>query len=249
MPVVSPIRRYHKDSPAATPTTVSRRLLLAAILLALVTLAACGRGRQQEPTPYPTSTPIAAAPAAATPVATTVAAAKPASAATEPPAAQEPAAAAAEPAAQPGSPLAPQSPLAPSSPMPTPTSIAEALGLKISATTGAMTGVLFTKVTGADQPVAKLQIGLAEVIRDEQGNPKVGGYEASSSPRVETDARGRFSFSDVKPGVYTLIADYVSAQIQLQVNGDGDTILVEVKPNEVADLGEMHFPKLPVPIP
>ena len=90
-------------------------------------------------------------------------------------------------------------------------------------------------------------IGLAEVIRGEDGVPKASGYEASMAPKATTDDYGRFVFNDLKPGLYTLILDAVVTQYQLDTVDTGETILVEIKPNEIVDIGELRYPSLPIP--
>ena len=138
--------------------------------------------------------------------------------------------------------IAPQSPLAPSSPLPTPE-----VNAQVTSETGSIVGrILVTKPDG-EIAVADMIIGLAEVIRDEAGVAKVGGYEPSRALRVTTDAYGRFIMNDVKPGSYTLILDAVVTQYQLADEKTGNTILVDVKPGEITDLGTLRYSSLPVP--
>lgn len=133
--------------------------------------------------------------------------------------------------------------------MPEPTTEPEPTAPAIVVTSpdlGGLTAVLHTSVDGTDRPLAGLIIGLAAVILDENGKPKASGYEVSAAPRTDTDGDGRFAFDSIKPGLYTLIADYVSAQVQLNDEKTGDTLLVEIKPGEVTDLGLLKFAKLPL---
>lgn len=141
------------------------------------------------------------------------------------------------------SPLEPASPLAaPASPLPSP----EAEAAPTSDAGSIIGRILVVKPEGEIE-VADMIIGLAEVIRDENGVARVGGYEPSRAPRASTDAYGRFIFNDVKPGTYTLILDAIVTQYQLADEKSGNTIMTDVKAGEVADLGTMEYSSLPVP--
>ena len=134
------------------------------------------------------------------------------------------------------------SPLAPSSPLPTP-----AEKPVPTSDTGSIVGRILINRPEGQIAVADILIGLAEVIRDENGVAKVGGYEPSNTIRVYTDAYGRFVMNDVKPGTYTLILDAVVNQSQLSDDKTGNTILAEVKAGEVTDLGTLNYSSLPIP--
>lgn len=202
------------------------------LLISSFGLAGCGGG--EEPTPVPTTTQAPTATAAPTeaPAQSTTVAPSASTATVEDSQVESPLAA-------PNSPLsAPPSPLAPPSPMPTPVT---------SATGGGLTGqIVVAKPTG-DIAVADLMIGLAEVIKGEDGVPKASGYEASMAPKATTDDYGRFVFDNLKPGLYTLILDAVVTQYQLDTVDTGETILVEIKPNEIIDIGALRYPSLPIP--
>jgi hypothetical protein len=194
------------------------------LLIALFVFAGCGGG---------------AAPAAATPAAT---ATQEAQAEATDAADAEATAAPQESAAE--SPLAvPASPLAvPASPLPTPETEAAP-----TSDAGSIVGrILIVKLEG-EIAVADMIIGLAEVVRDEEGVARVGGYEPSRTLRVTTDHYGRFVMNGVKPGTYTLILDAVVTQYQLADEETGFTIMAEVEAGEVVDLGTLEYSSLPLP--
>lgn len=211
----------------------SRITLIAVSAGVLAAMTACGGGDTPTATPMPPTVVPTTAPTATkvqpTPVIATVTPKAPPTA--EPSQAESPLAA-------PDSPLAPPSPLMPPAPAPTPVTAAD---------TGGLIGqIIVTRPTG-DVAVAGLVIGLAEVILGDDGLPKASGYEASAAPKTTTDDYGRFVFNNLKPGRYTLILDAVVTQYQLDNVETGDTIVIEVKPNAVLDLGELRYPKLPIP--
>lgn len=217
-----------------TTTGIQQVLRIAVVPILLVitlVLAACGGG--EEPTPAPVQ-PTATAAAPATQAA-------PATEAVQAPAATNVAATSA--ATDQAAVVAPVSPLsAPTSPLPTPGTTP-----KPTATTGALQGrILLTRPEG-EIAVADMVVGLAEVIRDEQGVARVSGYEPAGKNRTTTDAYGRFILNDIKPGTYTLILDAVVLQYQLANETTGETIMVEIKPNETTDIGTLKYASLPLP--
>lgn len=202
-------------------------------LVALLLLAGCGGGDN----PTPTATPLP--PVTPTAVPTQASAPQAATQATVPTAAQTAAAtneAVAASSTQPASPLS-----APQSPLPTPVAPAT------TKDAGALIGTLVVRRPAGNQAVNGVIIGLATVIRDEKGNPKVSGYEAASAPKSITDDAGHFVISDLKPGAYTVILDAVLSQWQLSDPKTGNTIVVQIAPGQVTDLGTMVYDKLPVP--
>jgi len=222
----------------------SRIILAALLIVAALTLAACGGGEDPTATPLPATfiptvppTPVEepTTPPTAEPVATEA----PVEAATEEVDPEVEASQAESPLAAPDSPLdAPSSPLTPPSPAPTPV---------ISGVEGGLAGQIVVVRPTGDVAVSGLVIGLAEVILGDDGLPKASGYEASTAPKATTDDYGRFVFDNLKPGAYTLILDAVVTQYQLDEAETGDTILVEVKADEIVELGELRYPSLPIP--
>ncbi len=150
--------------------------------------------------------------------------------------------------AQGGSPLivAGGSPIAtPESPLPTPGG-SGMVGVA-GAETGAIVGRILVGRDAGDVPVAGLILGLADVIRGEDGVARASGYDMGSPNRTTTDNSGGFAVNNVKPGTYSLILDAVVTQYQLADPQSGETILVEVQPGEVIDVGVLRFDSLPVP--
>ena len=113
--------------------------------------------------------------------------------------------------------------------------------------TGAITGRILVVKPEGEIPVSNMILGLAEVIRDENGVAKVSGYVQGGPNRTTTDAYGRFILNGVKPGTYTLILDAVVMQYQLEDESSGDTILVDVTAGQETNVGTLRYNKLPVP--
>lgn len=118
-----------------------------------------------------------------------------------------------------------------------------------SDTTGALVGQLVVRGPQGVTPVRDTTIGLAEVIRDEQGVMRVSGYDLATPNRASTDAAGQFVISNVPTGTYTIIVDAVVTQIQLDSAKTGETIIVDIAPNKVTDLGLLSYESLPIPLP
>ncbi|MGL4650144.1 MAG: hypothetical protein ACRC1H_12095 [Caldilineaceae bacterium] len=150
--------------------------------------------------------------------------------------------------AQGGSPLIVSggSPLpTPGSPLPTPG--ASGMVGVAGAETGAIVGRILVGRDTGDVPVAGLTVGLADVIRGEDGIARASGYAPDTPNRSATDDGDGFAINNVPPGTYTLILDAVITSYQLADPVSGDTILVEVQPGESVDIGVLRFETLPIP--
>lgn len=138
------------------------------------------------------------------------------------------------------------------SPLPTPGSPLATPGASgmvgvAGADTGAIVGRLLVGRDTGDVPVAGLTVGLADVIRGEDGIARASGYAADTPNRSTTDEGGGFAINNIPPGTYTLILDAVITSYQLADPDSGDTILVEVQPGESVDIGILRFDTLPIP--
>lgn len=150
--------------------------------------------------------------------------------------------------AQGGSPLIVSggSPLAtPGSPLPTPggSGMVGVAGID----TGAIVGRLIIGRDTGDIPVAGLTVGLADVLRGEDGIARASGYAPDTPNRTTTDAGGGFAINNIPPGTYTIVLDAVVASYQLADPVSGDVILIEVQPEESFDIGVLRFDSLPLP--
>lgn len=198
------------------------RYVLLILCLCLV-LVACS---DEEPTPEPT----VAAPA---PTATTAPAATP-------------------------TPAQPESPLNADSPLPTPTDAIEAAAAAIpvgepinpqtSASAGAVTGRIFINNEKGFRAVSGLLVGLAEVIKGDDGVEKAAGYDPSTAPRGELRTDGAFVIDNVPPGRYGVILDAVTTSILLkEMENPDNSLVITVEADKVTDLGNMVYPSIPLP--
>ena len=144
---------------------------------------------------------------------------------------------------------APVSPLAlPVSPVAPPTvPVLPTPEVTISDTAGALVGQLVVVTDAGERPVSNLKFALAAVIVDDNGVPKVAGYEASTAPSTYTDEFGRFALSNLPASNYAIILDAVLTQYLLNQPGIEDSIILEVKANEITDLGRLEYASIPIP--
>lgn len=200
----------------------TRQWLLILCLVLLVT--ACS---SDEPTPEPTAPPA--------PTATTAPAATPT-------------------AAQPESPLnAADSPL----PTPTPVAATEApvipaamaqVNPQTSATTGAVTGRIFINNEKGFRAIPGIIVGLAEVLKGEDGVEKAAGYDPSTAPTGEIGEDGTFVIDNVPPGRYGVILDAVTTSLLAkEVENPDNSLVITVEASKVTDLGNLVYPSIPLP--
>ena len=202
-----------------------RHLLL--MLCFCLLLVACS---DEEPTPEPTVAAAAVATATAVPAATPT-------------------------AAQPESPLPPDSPL----PTPAPASAvgadalaaipaSEPVNPKTSATTGAVTGRIFINDEKGFRTSPGIIVGLAEVIKGDDGIEKAAGYDPTTAPAGEIRDDGSFVLDNVPPGRYGVILDAVTTSIlATEAENPQNSLLITVEAGKVTDLSTLVYGPLPLP--
>lgn len=109
--------------------------------------------------------------------------------------------------------------------------------------TGQVTGTL--KLNG--EPVESTLLFLGTFLKNSEGVEYTAVVEPAFSPQAYTDAGGKFTFYNVKPGRYTLVLDNVTSQFLLFKPGTQDHYTIEVTPDGAVDLGELVYDELPIP--
>jgi hypothetical protein len=108
-----------------------------------------------------------------------------------------------------------------------------------------ITGVLL--VEPGRQPVTSTLLALGGVV-EKDGTPILARLEARS-PRALTDGNGRFVFTDIPPGKYTLILDKIAETYLLDHPEDASDLLIIPEAGQVLDLGELVYSQLPISSP
>jgi hypothetical protein len=116
-----------------------------------------------------------------------------------------------------------------------------------TATTGAVHGSILVYVDGQPKPLTDIIVALAEVLPSDDGIARVAGYEASRAPRAAISPEGEFTIDNAPPGQYGLIVDAVMTSALLNDPKSGDSYLIDVKPGEVVEMGQLVFDSLPIP--
>jgi hypothetical protein len=114
-----------------------------------------------------------------------------------------------------------------------------------SANLATVTGYLMVD-PGAPKPVEHVILYLGEIIPETGGTPFVAGFERTTSPRTLTDANGRFVFTDVEPGPYTLILDKIAESYMLgDPDNPGGDFIFDAQPGQILDLGQLVYLRMP----
>ncbi len=232
---------------------MNRKALLLLLILLVAILAGCGRSQpapsDTAATSAPTEAPAEVAPETATEApaeATPTEAAAEEAAAEETEAAVEEGEAVVEDAA--ASPLA-DSPLGDGgSPLATPIAAEPpALDAQTTTETGAVIGRIMLMNENETLPVSNMRVALADVLLDDDGIPRIAGYDAANAYKTTSDDLGRFSIEEVPPATYAIILDAVTTSILLADPITGDPILIEIDADALTDVGRLNYESLDLP--
>lgn len=107
-----------------------------------------------------------------------------------------------------------------------------------------ITGVLL-EGTEELEPASSAILYLADIVNSTDGRKAAASFDRASSPNTQTDAHGRFVFSEVDPGEYSLVLDRVYNSFLLHdPDGEGD-LLFTAEAGEILDLGKLEYLSLP----
>lgn len=87
------------------------------------------------------------------------------------------------------------------------------------------------------QPMAKVTVQLAKIIKSADGSPMMAAAGEGSSPTAETTDRGQFIFTDVPPGDYSIVVATAVGSFLIK-DAQGNDILIEVDAGEIVDVGQ-----------
>jgi hypothetical protein len=114
-----------------------------------------------------------------------------------------------------------------------------------SASLATVTGYLMVD-PASPRPVGGALLYLGEIIPEAAGTPFLAGFERTTSPRTLTDPNGRFVFTDVEPGPYTLILDKISESFMLgDPDKPGGDFIFDAQPSQILDLGQLVYIRMP----
>lgn len=108
-----------------------------------------------------------------------------------------------------------------------------------------VTGVLL--LDPGQKPVTSVLLALGGVV-EKEGTPMLASLE-TTSPRALTDINGRFVFTNITPGKYTLILDRIIDSYLLNHPEDNSDLLIMPQAGQVLDLGKLVYTSLPIPSP
>jgi hypothetical protein len=109
---------------------------------------------------------------------------------------------------------------------------------------GVITGVLL-EGTEEFEPASNAVLYLADIVASTDGRKAAASFDRATSPNTQTDAHGRFVFSDVEPGEYALVLDRIYNSFLLHdPDGEGD-LLFTAEAGETVDLGRLEYLSLP----
>jgi len=113
--------------------------------------------------------------------------------------------------------------------------------------TGGVTGQLIFIDENGENPVPDIMLALGTMLKDDKGQSIVVSYKAATAPRTVTDEHGRFVFNEIAPETYALILDAAIASSMLAYPDREVSIVFDVVPDGLIELGALRYEELPAP--
>lgn len=108
-------------------------------------------------------------------------------------------------------------------------------------------GTLLVGENGASRPVTGVPLYLGTIITTSDGQPLLVSLDKSTAPKAISDDEGHFIFGQVPAGKYAIILDVVIQTVVLRDPVKDSDLIIDAKPGMEIDLGELTYPKLPIP--
>lgn len=109
------------------------------------------------------------------------------------------------------------------------------------ADSGIVTGQLLTPGPGGSPYIGSLYLA-STIASDQEGFPPIVAFSDQVDPLAVQDQSGRFLFTDIAPGNYSLVIWNPVASTVIEEPGTNDYMVFEVKAGEVTDLGVIGIP-------
>jgi hypothetical protein len=107
---------------------------------------------------------------------------------------------------------------------------------------GDLVGTLVEKGTSPEKPYAGLRVYLGVLVYNQDKTATVAKVDQLTAPQAFTDENGRFTFKDLAPGQYILVAQLPPNNlIKLKDPQTGEEMLLEVQAGKIKDLGKLAY--------
>ena len=104
--------------------------------------------------------------------------------------------------------------------------------------TAVVTGKIVRDLFTHREPLADTKILLANVIKSEDGTPIVAAASEETSPVALTGKDGSFVFTNINPGIYSIVIVTPIGLFLIQ-DKSGNNFIFTAQPGMIVDLGEI----------
>lgn len=91
------------------------------------------------------------------------------------------------------------------------------------------------------EPLAGAPLYLGTILKNPDGEDRLVELSKDTAPKTNTDAEGRFVFTNIKPGRYGLMLDAPFGTLLLNHPQSGGDLVLDVTGGKVLDIGDLEY--------